>query len=136
MYDPLRQLLGSGIPVLATCGGLILLADEVIEPPQKCMRLLPVAVVRNGYGRQIHSGTFQLDSGFFPPGTSGVFIRAPRIVRVGDAEVLARWQGDPVLVRKGPILGSCFHPELERGHPLTRHFADLVRGKLPNPTVT
>ena len=48
------------------------------------------------------------------PSASGVFIRAPRITRVGDgAKVLALWQGDPVLVQKGPILGACFHPELQ-----------------------
>ena len=139
IFDPLREMLSSGIPVLATCGGLILLAEEV-RPAQKSMGLLPIAVIRNGYGRQYHSGTFPLESQLLPPDARGVFIRAPRIVRVGDgAEVLARWRGDPVLVRKGSILASCFHPELETDHPLTRHFADLLRGRQsssPLPTLS
>ncbi len=127
MFDPLRDAIVAGVPVLATCGGLILLAESV-EPMQKSLGLLPIDVVRNGYGRQFHSGTFPLESRCLPSPTSGVFIRAPRITRVGDgAEVLARWQGDPVLVQKGPILGSCFHPELQEGHPLTARFVDLVR---------
>ncbi len=126
LYGPLREAVSSGIPVLATCGGLILLAEEV-QPRQKSMGLLPIAVIRNGYGRQYHSGTFPLQSELLPPVTTGVFIRAPRIVRMGHgAEVLARRDGDPVLVRKGPILGSCFHPELQESHPLTRRFAELV----------
>lgn len=137
MFETLRETILSGIPVLATCGGLILLAEHV-EPVQSCLGLLPIDVTRNGYGRQLHSGTFPLESGFLPPSTSGVFIRAPRITRVGrDADVLATWQGDPVLVRKGPILASCFHPELQPGHPLTACFADLVRGRpLTSPTLT
>ena len=137
LYDPLRSAASSGIPVLATCGGLILLAEEV-QPRQKSMGLLPIAVIRNGYGRQYHSGTFPLQSELLPPATTGVFIRAPRIVRMGDgAEVLARRDGDPVLVRKGPILGSCFHPELQESHPLTRRFAQLVHsGHSPTATLT
>ena len=130
MFDPLREMLSSGIPVLATCGGLILLAENVVQPSQQSMGLLPIDVIRNGYGRQYHSGTFPLESQLLEPDTTGVFIRAPRIVRVGDgAEVLARWRGDPVLVQKGPILASCFHPELQDDHPLTRHFAGLIPGR-------
>ena len=129
MFDPLREVLSSGLPVLATCCGLILIAEQVLQPPQKSMCLLPIDVIRNGYGRQFHSGTFPLESDLFP-GTTGVFIRVPRIVRVGDSvEVLARWNGDPVLIQKGPILASCFHPELQDNHPLTRYFVDLIRGK-------
>ena len=135
LYGPLCEVVSSGIPVLATCGGLILLAEEV-QPRQESMELLPIAVIRNGYGRQYHSGTFPLQSELLPPATTGVFIRAPRIVRVGDgAEVLARWDGDPVLVRKGAIFGSCFHPELQDNHPLTRQFSELVRS-MHSPTAT
>jgi 5'-phosphate synthase pdxT subunit len=57
-----------------------------------------------------------------------VFIRAPRIVRCGPAvEVLARRGPDPVLVRSGPVLGTCFHPELQPDHWVTREFAHMVR---------
>lgn len=43
----------------------------------------------------------------------GVFIRAPRITKVGkDVEVLIECHGHPVLVKQGRILGATFHPEL------------------------
>ncbi len=73
------------------------------------------------------SGTFPLTSTTLPQGTTGTFIRAPRITHVGDCEVLARRDGDPVLVRKGPLLAACFHPELVEDHPVVAMFAAMVR---------
>ncbi len=126
---PLAELLASGLPVLATCAGLVLLAREVVDPEQASFGLLDLEVARNGYGRQVHSGTFEL-RGDLPPGTRGVFIRAPRVRACGpEVEVLA-WRGDdPVLVRHGAILAACFHPELEPDHPVTAMFADAVRAR-------
>jgi 5'-phosphate synthase pdxT subunit len=113
--------------VLATCAGLILLAKEVTSPSQRSYGLLDVTVARNGYGRQIASGTFALDSATWP-GLEGVFIRAPRITRVGaGVAVEATRAGDPCLVRRGPVLGACFHPELQPAHPVTAYFARSVR---------
>lgn len=140
LFAPLGEALGSGIPVLATCAGLILLASDVRNPAQQSYGLLPVTVLRNGYGRQYHSGTFPLHGPGVPPGTDGIFIRAPRIVATGpDCEVLARRGDDPVLVRKGPILGACFHPELQPGHPVTAAFAAMVQREtpvIPQPSLT
>jgi len=132
---PLAAFLRSGCPVFGTCAGLILLAQTVTDPAQRSFGLLPVQVQRNGYGRQVHSGTFDLDPGdlaadgwAMPPGCRGIFIRAPRVVAVGPGcTVLARRGGDPVLVRSGPILGACFHPELTDDHPVTAYFAEMVR---------
>ncbi|MEZ6038630.1 MAG: pyridoxal 5'-phosphate synthase glutaminase subunit PdxT [Planctomycetota bacterium] len=129
LWGPLGEALASGMPVFATCAGMILLAEHVENPQQRSYGLLPITVVRNGYGRQYHSGTFplQLESKELPEGTTGTFIRAPRITAVGDCEVLARRDGDPVLVRKGPLLAACFHPELEPGHPVVAMFVAVVR---------
>ena len=132
LWQPLGQALRSGIPVLATCAGLILLAEQVENPRQRSYGLLPLTVVRNGYGRQYHSGTFVLRSDLLPAGTEGTFIRAPRIAHVGPGcEVLAWRDGDPVLVRRGPILAACFHPELAPAHPVTAWFAQSVAGVVP-----
>lgn len=128
LWQPLGAVLRSGLPVFATCAGMILLAEQVESPSQRSYGLLPITVVRNGYGRQFHSGTFDLESAALPPGTTGTFIRAPRITRVGaGCEVLARRGGDAVLVQKGPILAACFHPELAEGHPVVARFAAAVR---------
>lgn len=130
---PLAKTLASGIPVFATCAGLILLAKTVIEPSQRSFGLIDVTVARNGYGRQIASGTFSLQCERFP-GLEGVFIRAPRITAVGPkVEVLARRGTDPCLVRQGALLGAVFHPELQPEHPVTAYFVELVVRSVASP---
>lgn len=100
LRQALEQFVRSGKPVLATCAGLIL-----------CARYgwLDVSVQRNAYGRQVDSFEAMDDSGT----RRLVFIRAPRIERVGEGvEVLATLKGEPVLVRQRNVTGACFHPEL------------------------
>ena len=132
LTEPIRAYLADDRPVLATCAGLILLATEVVDPPQRSFAHLDIKVARNGYGRQIHSGTVALVGADLPTPATGIFIRAPRVLAVGpDTEVLARRADDPVLLRKGNTLAACFHPELEPHHFLTRMFEARVR-----PTLT
>ena len=127
LTHPLREYLATDQPVLATCAGLILLANRVVDPEQRSLKILDVEVARNGYGRQFHSGTFGLTGGRVPADATGVFIRAPRILAVGEGvEVLARRDGDPALVRRGNTLAACFHPELERDHFVTRMFVSMI----------
>jgi len=110
---PLRAFLGAGRPVLGTCAGAILLARRVTNPPQRSFDALDIDVERNAYGTQIDSFQAPLDAAAPLAGLRGVFIRAPRIGRVGPAvEVLARHRGDPVLVRDGAVWAATFHPEL------------------------
>jgi 5'-phosphate synthase pdxT subunit len=106
---PLRAFVASGKPVLATCAGLILAAREVQGPVQPSFGFLDVAVARNAWGRQVDSFEARADDG------AGhlVFIRAPRIVKVGPSvEVLVRFDGEPVMVRQNGVVGATFHPEL------------------------
>lgn len=134
LRQPLLDGIDSGLPVLATCAGLILLAREVTDPVQSSLGRIDCRVQRNGYGRQIASGTFPL-TGELPVGSTGIFIRAPRVTAVGpEVRVLARRDGDPVLLEQGAILGCCFHPELEPGpHPVIERFVARVRGEEPAP---
>jgi pyridoxal 5'-phosphate synthase pdxT subunit len=100
LLAPLESFVRSGKPVFATCAGLIL-----------CARYgwLDVTVRRNAYGRQVDSFEALDDSGT----RRLVFIRAPRIERVGPrVEVLASFGSEPVLVRQGNVTGACYHPEL------------------------
>ena len=111
---PLRTMLASGRPVLGTCAGAILLARHVTNPPQRSFDALDIDVERNAYGTQIDSFQAPLDTGGPLDGLRGVFIRAPKIGRVGPSvEVLARHRGDPVLVRSGSVWAATFHPELD-----------------------
>lgn len=110
----------SGRPVLATCAGLILLAARVDNPPQPSLGVLDVDVVRNAYGRQLDSfiGTASGEDG---KPLEAVFIRAPKIARVGPGvEVVAREGEDPVLVRRENVYGATFHPELSEDPALHR----------------
>jgi pyridoxal 5'-phosphate synthase pdxT subunit len=123
LTDPLREFLAGDRPVLATCAGLILLARRVVDPEQASFGILDIEVSRNGYGRQIHSGTVPLTGDHLPQNASGVFIRAPRILTIApNIEVLARRDADPVLIRHQNILAACFHPELDPDHFVTKMF--------------
>lgn len=112
---PLAAFLASGRAVLGTCAGAILLAHRVTNPPQRSFAALDVDVERNAYGTQLDSFAAWPDAGSRADlaASPAVFIRAPRIVRVGPrVEVLARVHGEPVLVREGAVWGATFHPEL------------------------
>jgi 5'-phosphate synthase pdxT subunit len=119
------ERIAAGMPVLATCAGVILLARGV-EPAQQSLGVLDVDVVRNGYGRQVHSSvaTVAVNGELgLPAALEAVFIRAPRIVRTGDGvQVLARLGSDPVLVTSGRIVAATFHPELAPDRRVHRLF--------------
>jgi 5'-phosphate synthase pdxT subunit len=103
----------AGKPVLATCAGLILVSSDSGDERVETLDLLDVTVERNAFGRQRDSFEAPLAvTGLEEPFPS-VFIRAPAIENVGeDVEVLAEWDGRPVAVRQGSIIGTAFHPEL------------------------
>jgi 5'-phosphate synthase pdxT subunit len=111
----IRDRIAAGMAVLATCAGVILLAEH-IQPSQEGLAVLGVDVARNAYGRQVHSTVAEIvlaEELGNPLRMEGVFIRAPRIVHVSsEVTVLGRWRDDPVLIRQGRILGATFHPEL------------------------
>jgi len=126
LQEPLAAFLRSGRRVLGTCAGAILLARRVLNPPQRSFGALDIDVERNAYGTQLDSFAAPLDAGGTLAGAPGVFIRAPRIRRVGPAvTVLARQGGDPVLVREGPIWAATFHPELGGDDRVLRAWLDL-----------
>jgi 5'-phosphate synthase pdxT subunit len=111
--EAIRGFAASGRPVLGTCAGAIVLAREVTNPPQKGLGVLDVAVERNAYGRQVDSFVGEVDAPSLGGKLPAVFIRAPKIRRVGDGvEVLATREGEPVLVRQGNVVAATFHPEL------------------------
>ncbi len=116
------------LALFGTCAGLILLARQVEggQPPR--LGLLDLAVVRNGYGRQVDS--FEADLEVPALGDAPVralFIRAPVVESAGaGVEVLARFRGRPVLVRQGRCMASTFHPELGEDLRVARLFLSLL----------
>ncbi len=113
-------------PTFGTCAGAILLASEVENPKQDGLGALDVGIRRNAYGRQVDSSIRQGKLG--DSAIEMVFIRAPKISRVGPGvEVLATEGSDPVVVRQGKVMAATFHPELSQDSRVHRVFLDLVR---------
>jgi 5'-phosphate synthase pdxT subunit len=134
LADRVVERVDGGMAVLATCAGVIVLAREVL-PRQPSLGVLAVDVERNSYGRQLYSTIVEIDLAPAlgkPRRTEGVFIRAPRIVRLDESvEVLARWGEDPVLVRQNSILAATYHPELtddRRVHQLFLQIGEEANG--------
>ena len=115
-------------PSFGTCAGAILLAKDVVNPKQASLGVLDIAIERNAYGRQIDSSIMTGSTKLDGPPLEMVFIRAPRIERVGkEVQVLAERDGHPVLVREGKILAATFHPELSNDSRVHELFLDMVK---------
>jgi pyridoxal 5'-phosphate synthase pdxT subunit len=129
LYAPLRERIRAGMPVLGTCAGAILLARQVENRPVETLELLDIIAVRNAYGTQIDSFAAEVDAGATKglEGLRCVFIRAPRLRRPGEeVRVLARVDGEPVLVQQGHLLAATFHPELTDDTRVHRRLIELV----------
>jgi 5'-phosphate synthase pdxT subunit len=114
-------------PTFATCAGCVLLAREVLHPPQRSLGLLDATVERNAYGRQIDSTILTAPTELPGGPLEMVFIRSPRITRVGSGvEVLASRDGAPTLVRQGNLLVATFHPEMTTDTRVQQLFLDMV----------
>jgi 5'-phosphate synthase pdxT subunit len=131
LMEPVRERVRAGMPILGTCAGAILLAKQIQDSDQDRIGVMDITVVRNAYGRQIES--FEADlpvDGLDGEPMRAVFIRAPVIVAAGpNVEVLAEFEGRPVIVRQGNILAATFHPELT-GDPRL-HALFLERARTP-----
>jgi 5'-phosphate synthase pdxT subunit len=120
-------------PTFGTCAGCILLATEVENPKQSGLGSLDITVRRNAYGRQIDSSI--REGRFLNEPAEMVFIRAPKIERVGDGVEVIATEGEdevPVLVRKGKTLAATFHPELSDDRRVHQYFLDMVRNARPS----
>jgi pyridoxal 5'-phosphate synthase pdxT subunit len=121
----------AGKPLFGTCAGLILVAKDVLNPAQFSFGFIDVEVERNSYGRQKES--FETVGESYLEGTAKplkmVFIRAPRITRLGaQVDLLATCHEEPVMARQGNILVATFHPELTGDLTVHRYFLEMAKG--------
>jgi 5'-phosphate synthase pdxT subunit len=107
LAEPLRALTRSGVPVLGTCAGMIMLDREHLG-------VLDIRTSRNAFGRQLRSFETDLElSGVGGGPLHAVFIRAPWVAERGQhVQVLGSVDGHPVAVRQGSVVAVSFHPEL------------------------
>lgn len=126
--EPLKQFAAAGKPMFGTCAGLILLAKRIVGYDEPHLGLMDVTVERNSFGRQRESFEAELSVAGVADDFTGVFIRAPHIVEVGeDVEILAKYEGRIVAARQGQFLGCSFHPELTDDHRMTQYFLNMVK---------
>lgn len=120
------------LAVWGTCAGAIWLAREIPEfPDQPRLGVLNIAVQRNAYGRQVDSFEEDLEILGFERPFHAFFIRAPRILKVGDdVRVLAKHQNEAVLVQSGKLLAGTFHPELSEDTRVHQLFLQLSSNAL------
>jgi len=129
-FEKLKQFV-SAKPTFGTCAGAILLASEVENPKQAGLGAIDIGIRRNAYGRQVDSSIREGQLLQEKLGTSSlemVFIRAPKIERVGPGVVVMATEGcDPVAVRQGKVMAATFHPELSDDTRVHQAFLDMVR---------
>ncbi len=125
MFSPLKDMIENGTPVLATCAGLILLADKISNDAKIYFATMPMTVRRNAYGRQL--GSFHIEAEFSGMGKIPMtFIRAPYIESVGDGvDVLARVNGKIIAARYKNQLALSFHPELDESRKIHKYFLKM-----------
>ncbi|MBI4883246.1 MAG: pyridoxal 5'-phosphate synthase glutaminase subunit PdxT [Actinobacteria bacterium] len=129
IFDQLNARLRVGMPVFGTCAGMILLATEVLDgrPDQKSFAAIDITVRRNGYGRQVDSFETDIEVDGLLTSFHAVFIRAPKVVSFAPTvEVLASYDGSPVLAVQGHVMVASFHPELTADIRLHARFLQLI----------
>ena len=132
MFDELKERIANGLPVLATCAGLILLASHISNDDNVYFGTLPVTVKRNAYGRQLGSfeATARFDNSF---DFTMTFIRAPYVEAIDDSakndvHVLAEYDGKIVGVQYKNQIGLAFHPELDDDTRIHERFLEMISG--------
>lgn len=126
MLEPLRNMIKAGTPVLATCAGLILLAEKIEGDPVSHLGTLPVTVKRNAFGRQTGSFEYTGNVGKLQNFLM-TFIRAPIVTELHsrDVEILAESRDQIVAVKYGNQIGLAFHPEINDDPSIHRKFLEL-----------
>ena len=126
MFDDIKARIDDGIPVLATCAGLILLSEKISNDANTYFATLPVTVKRNAYGRQL--GSFEQVADFAGIGpVKMTFNRAPYIEKANDnVDILATIDGNIVAAKYKNQIGLAFHPELGDDIRIHQMFCDLM----------
>ena len=140
VLEPLRKLIGEGLPAFGSCAGMIMLADRLADgvEGQQTYGGIDMTVRRNAFGRQVDS--FELDitldgvGGDTGDETEGsfraVFIRAPWVEQTGPGVSILGTDlgtGRIVAVRQGKLLATAFHPELTQDRRIHQLFVDIVK---------
>lgn len=127
MFDTLQKRIQDGLPTLATCAGLILLASKIVNQDQTYFSTIPMKVKRNAYGRQL--GSFHTTEEIKGIGKIPMtFIRAPYIESVHeDVEILSKVNEHIIAVQYKNQLALSFHPELDEDDSIHQYFINMIK---------
>lgn len=127
MFDDLQKRIQDGLPTLATCAGLILLADRIVNQDQTYFSTIPMTVKRNAYGRQL--GSFHTIEEMKGLGKVPMtFIRAPYIENVQEGvDILSEVNDHIIAVQYKNQLALAFHPELDENHSIHQYFINMIK---------
>jgi pyridoxal 5'-phosphate synthase pdxT subunit len=129
LFEPLKQKIQSGLPVLATCAGMILLATSITSETYHHLGTLPIEVTRNYYGRQL--GSFHRQVTLNQQKLDLMFIRAPIVKSVEkDVKVLLKVDDLIVAVQHGNQFGLSFHPELSKQDYFHKLFIQTIEQRI------
>lgn len=132
---PLKQFSEQKKPMFGTCAGLIILAKNIIDNKEPHLAVMDVTVERNSFGRQVDSFEADLSILGLEEDFTGVFIRAPHIVEVGEnVEVLSKHNGRIVAAKDGHLLGCSFHPELTEDPRMMQLFIEMIEDYKKQPS--
>jgi pyridoxal 5'-phosphate synthase pdxT subunit len=139
VLEPLRKLIGEGLPAFGSCAGMIMLADRLADgvEGQQTYGGIDMTVRRNAFGRQVDSfehditlGGVGADTGVTEGPFRAVFIRAPWVEQTGPGVTILGTDlgtGRIVAVRQGQLLATAFHPELTPDRRIHQLFVDIVK---------
>lgn len=126
-FEPLKEFGKSGKPIFGTCAGLILMANKLAGQEDAHLGLIDMTVERNAFGRQVDSFEASLTITGIGDDFIGVFIRAPRILEVGNnVEIICKHDDKIVAVKQDHYLACSFHPELTDDHRMAAYFVKMV----------
>lgn len=127
IFNPILERVKSGMGIFGTCAGMILLAKKVEESEQPLLNLMNITVKRNAYGRQQESFEASFEVSSFDKPFAGIFIRSPKITEYSEeVEILAEFEGVPILAKEGKLLACSFHPELTDDTRIHQLFLSMV----------
>jgi 5'-phosphate synthase pdxT subunit len=133
VLEPLRKLIGEGLPAFGSCAGMIMLADRLADgvAGQQAYGGIDMTVRRNAFGRQVDSFEHDIPlTGVAGDPFRAVFIRAPWVEQIGaGVSILGTDQGTGriVAVRQGQLLATAFHPELTPDRRIHQLFVEIVK---------
>lgn len=128
LFNPLMERIHAGMPVFGTCAGMILLSKSTDKQKDNLLATMDIEVERNAYGAQIESFEASIANSVFDTPVAGIFIRAPRIVRMKEqVQILAEYEGAPVWVRQENMLACSFHPELTMDTRIHAYFLNMLK---------